>query len=94
MIDHKAEHFLHVDTLSQDYSIHMRLHFMQDWIIPLLTVILKMYHGSSISKMHHFSQVRLIVVDRSTGKMVKTKYMSVDTFFCFHHANAYEDKGN
>jgi len=23
-----------------------------------------------------------------------TKYMSADTSFCFHYANAYEDKGN
>jgi len=51
------------------------------------------YHSSSISNMPHFSQVRLYVVDRNTGKVVETKYMSTDTFFCFHHVNMYEDKG-
>ena len=51
------------------------------------------YHSSSISNMPHFSQVRLCVVDRNTGKVVEAKYMSADTFFCFHHANTYEDKG-
>jgi len=51
------------------------------------------YHSSSISKIPHFSQVRLCVVERNTGKVVETKYMSADTFFCFHHANTYEDKG-
>ena len=40
------------------------------------------------------SQVRLYVVDRSTRKVLKTKYMSADTFYCLHHINAYEDKGN
>ena len=25
---------------------------------------------------------------------METKYMSADTLFCFHHANAYEDKGD
>jgi len=39
-------------------------------------------------------QTRLYVVERNTGKVVETKYMSADTLFCFHHANAYEDKGN
>jgi len=39
-------------------------------------------------------KVRLCVVDRNTGKVVETKYMSADTFFCFHHANTYEDKGH
>ena len=39
-------------------------------------------------------QVRLYVVDRSTGEVLKTKYMSADTFYCFHHINAYEDEGN
>ena len=51
---------------------------VSDWSIPL----------------HHFYQVRLYVVDRHTGKVVKMKYLSADTFFCFHHVNAYEDKGN
>ena len=41
-----------------------------------------------------FSQVRMCVVDRNTGKVVETKYESADTFFFFHHANTYEDKGN
>ena len=40
------------------------------------------------------SQVRLYVVERSTGEALKTKYMSADTFYCLHHINAYEDKGN
>ena len=26
--------------------------------------------------------------------MLKTKYMSADTFYCLHHINAYEDKGS
>ena len=39
------------------------------------------------------SQVRLYVVDRSTGEVLKTKYMSADTFYCLHHINAYEDEG-
>ena len=39
-------------------------------------------------------QVRLYVVERSTGEVLKTKYMSADTFYCLHHINAYEDKGN
>ena len=40
------------------------------------------------------SQVRLYVVEKSTGEVLKTKYMSADTFYCLHHINAYEDKGN
>ena len=40
------------------------------------------------------SQVQLYVVDRSTGEVLKTMYMSADSFYCFHHVNAYEDKGN
>ena len=40
------------------------------------------------------SQVRLHVVERSTGEVLKTKYMSADTFYCLHHINAYEDNGN
>jgi len=36
----------------------------------------------------------MCIVDRNTGKVVETKYMSADTFFFFHHANTYEDKGN
>ena len=36
----------------------------------------------------------MCIVDRNTGKVVKMKYMSADTFFFFHHANTYEDKGN
>ena len=39
-------------------------------------------------------QVRLYVVAKNTGKVLKTKYMSADTFYCFHHVNAYEDRGS
>ena len=93
MIYHKAEHFLHVDTLSQDYSIRIRLHFTEDWIVyPCLLLYLKFI--TAVQSQNAPLQVRLIVVDRNTGKVVETKYMSTDTFFCFHHANAYEDKGN
>ena len=52
------------------------------------------YGSASELPMQIHSQVRLYVVERSTGEALKTKYMSADTFYCLHHINAYEDKGN
>ena len=51
-------------------------------------------HALSYPCEYTHSQVQLYVVDRSTGEVLKTKYMSADTFYCFHHINAYEDEGN
>ena len=53
-------------------------------------------HGSALNYPCEYthSQVQLYVVDRSTGEVLKTNYMSADTFYCFHHINAYEDEGN
>ena len=53
-----------------------------------------MYDSGSELPLQIHSQVRLYVVERSTGEVLKTKYMSADTFYCLHQINAYEDKGN
>ena len=53
-----------------------------------------MYGNATDSCKYTHLQVRLYVVDRSTREVLKTKYMSADTFYCLHHVNAYEDKGN
>ena len=53
-----------------------------------------MYDSGSELPLQIHSQVQLYVVERSTGEVLKTKYMSADTFYCLHHINAYEDKGN
>lgn len=35
-------------------------------------------------------QVKFIVIRKSTGEVVKTRYVSEEAFFVFHHVNAYE----
>jgi len=34
---------------------------------------------------------RFVVIDKQSGKVLKTKYYSEDSFFMFHHINAYEE---
>ena len=36
-------------------------------------------------------QVKFIVIRKSTGEVVKTRYVSEEAFFVFHHVNAYEE---
>lgn len=39
-------------------------------------------------------QVKFHLLHKSTGEMVKVKYMCDEPFFTFHHVNAYEVKGH
>ena len=59
-----------------------------------LKIIAFTYGSACKLPMQIHLQVRLYVVERSTGKVLKTKYMSADAFYCLHHINAFEDKGN
>lgn len=36
-------------------------------------------------------QVKFIVIRKATGEVVKTRYVSEEPFFVFHHVNAYEE---
>ncbi|XP_045595941.1 beta,beta-carotene 15,15'-dioxygenase [Procambarus clarkii] len=38
-------------------------------------------------------RVKFIVIRKSTGEVVKVKYISEEAFFTFHHVNAYEVEG-
>lgn len=42
---------------------------------------------------HPQEKVKFIVIRKSTGEVLKAKYMSEEPFFTFHHVNAYEVDG-
>lgn len=40
------------------------------------------------------TQVKFIVIRKATGEVIKTRYVSEEPFFVFHHVNAYEEDDN
>ena len=40
------------------------------------------------------TQVKFIVIRKATGEVLKTRYVSEEPFFVFHHVNAYEEDDN
>ena len=76
------------------HCIELAAEAIESYMAVIITIMVFTYGSANKLPMQIHLQVRLYVVERSTGEVLKTKYMSADTFYCLHHINAYEDKGN
>ncbi|KAB7507438.1 Beta,beta-carotene [Armadillidium nasatum] len=84
--------YVHSFGLTENYLVFLE----QPLLVNVLRLATSQVKGRSLNdclEWHPQELVKFIIVNKKTGEVVKTKYISDEPFLVMHHVNAYEVKG-
>lgn len=81
--------YYHSFSVSENYLVFLEQPLLVN-TLKLATSQLKSRALNDCFEWHPQEKVKFIVIRKATGEVVKTRYISKETFFVFHHVNAYE----
>ncbi|MPC43089.1 Beta,beta-carotene 15,15'-dioxygenase [Portunus trituberculatus] len=82
--------YYHSFAMSENYVVFLEQPLLVS-TLKLATAQLKSRSLNDCFEWHPQEKVKFIVIRKSTGEVVKTRYVSEEAFFVFHHVNAYEE---
>lgn len=83
--------YQHSFALSENYIVLLE----QPFLISILKLATSQAKGRSLAQCldwHPHEKIRFIVLDKHTGQVVSTQYISQEIFFVLHNVNCYEVK--
>ncbi|KAF2349598.1 Carotenoid oxygenase [Trinorchestia longiramus] len=81
--------YVHSFSVSDNYLVFVE----QPYLISILKLATSQAKGRSLAQCidwHPQERIRFIVLNKHTGEVVSTKYLTQEIFFVLHHVNCYE----
>lgn len=85
--------YYHSFGMSENYLVFLEQPLLVN-TLKLATAQIKSRSLNDCFEWHPNEKVKFIVIRKATGEVVKTRYVSEEPFFVFHHVNAYEEDDN